>query len=107
MKIEYSKRIGTSKVSHLRDAIRTFSYVFILTSLFQPYRLFLIIILSGLSLNFAVMMFAVIFNMTQALQIGLHIMASLSIIVGSIAINTYSSSKKYLDQLHGKGKYDA
>jgi glycosyltransferase involved in cell wall biosynthesis len=105
MNIEYSKRIGTSKVSHLRDAICTFSYVFILTSLFQPYRLFLIIILFALTLNFTVMLLATLFNMAQSIQIGLHIMISLAIIVGSIAINTYSSSKKYLDQLHDKRKY--
>ncbi len=105
MKIEYSKRIGISKVSHLRDSICTFSYVFILTSLFQPYRLFLIIIFFGLMLNFMVILLAYVFNLAQSLQIGLHIMISLAIIVGSIAINTYSSSKKYLDQLHDKRKY--
>lgn len=102
MDIEYSKRIGASKVSYVRDAIRTFSYVFVLTSLFQPYRLSLIIILLGFVLNLIVMLLSFLFDINQSLQIGLHIMISLAIIVGAMAINTYPSAKKYLDQLHEK-----
>ncbi|MEK6553421.1 MAG: glycosyltransferase family 2 protein [Bacteroidota bacterium] len=102
MDIEYSKRIGASKVSYVRDAIRTFSYVFVLTSLFQPYRLSLIIILLSFVLNLIVMLLSFLFDINQSLQIGLHIMISLAIIVGAMAINTYPSAKKYLDQLHEK-----
>ena len=102
MDIEYSKRIGVSKVSYVRDAIRTFSYVFVLTSLFQPYRLSLIIILLSFVLNLIVMLLSFLFDINQSLQIGLHIMISLAIIVGAMAINTYPSAKKYLDQLHEK-----
>lgn len=102
MDIEYSKRIGASKVSYVRDAIRTFSYVFVLTSLFQPYRLSLIIILLGFVLNLIVMLLSFLFDINQSLQIGLHIMISLAIVVGAMAINTYPSAKKYLDQLHEK-----
>jgi polyisoprenyl-phosphate glycosyltransferase len=100
MDIEYSQRIGTSKVSHIQDAIRTFSYVFILTSLFQPYRMSLIIIMLGLILNLMIMFFSFLLNLNQSLQIGLHFMFSLAIIVGAMAINTYPSAKKYLNQLH-------
>lgn len=100
--IEYAKRIGTSKVSYIRDAVRTFSYVFIITSLFQPYRLSLIIILLTLIINFMIMLLAVLFGLSQSLQIGLHMMFSLAIVVGAMAINTNPSAKIYLDHLHEK-----
>lgn len=102
MDIEYSKRIGVSKVSYIRDTLRTFSYIFIITSLFQPYRLYLIVIILGFVLNLMVMLFSLLLKLTQATQFGLHIMVALAIIVGAIAINTYPSAKKYLDTLHAK-----
>ena len=100
--IEYAKRIGTSKVSYARDAVRTFSYVFIITSLFQPYRLSLIIILLAFILNFVILLFSLFFNLSQSLQIGLHMIVSLAIIVGAMAINTNPAAKMYLDHLHEK-----
>ncbi|MFH0791014.1 MAG: glycosyltransferase family 2 protein [Candidatus Omnitrophota bacterium] len=100
MDIEYSKRIGISKVSYLRDTISTFSYVFILTSLFQPYRLSIMVIILGFILNLMTMFFSFLLNLNQSLQIGLYFMISLIIIVVTMAINTYPTAKEYLNQLH-------
>lgn len=104
MSIEYSSRIGSSKVSYIRDALRTFAYVFAITSLFQPYRLSIIIILIGILLNSMVMMCAFLFNIGYYLQAGLHVIVSLSILIGAIAINTYPIAHLYLDHLHEKRK---
>lgn len=106
MDIEYSKRMGISKVSYIRDAFRTFSYVFILVALFQPYRLSLIFIMLGFVLNLMIMLSSLWFSLNQPIQIGLHITISLTIIVAAMAINTYPSAKRYLELLHEKQKYE-
>lgn len=100
--IEYSKRIGSSKVSYIRDAIRTFSYVFILTNLFQAYRLSLLIILFGAILNILVIILSLILGLMQSVQIGLHVIVSLTIVIGIIAMNTYPTAQMYLDHLQEK-----
>jgi glycosyltransferase involved in cell wall biosynthesis len=102
--IEYARRIGSSKVSYIRDAVRTFSYVFAITSLFQPYRLSLIIIFIGILLNSMVILCALLFDFGYYLQAGLHVIASLSILIGAVAINTYPIAHLYLDHLHEKWK---
>jgi polyisoprenyl-phosphate glycosyltransferase len=104
--VEYSKRIGSSKVSYIQDAFRTFSYVFILTSLFQPYRLSLMIILLGFAGNLMVIGTSAWLRISNATQIGLHITVSLAILIGALSMVTYPVSKKYLDQLHGGNKYE-
>lgn len=74
--IEYSLRIGTSKVSLLRDALRTFAYVLLITNLFQPYRLVLIFLALSVVLNTIILLAFVLGLVSVALQIGLHILVS-------------------------------
>ena len=97
--IPYAKRIGTSKVNYVRDAVRTFSYVFVVTSLFQPYRLALLIIGLGVGLNGLVLLAQGLFHWGPALQFGLHVMVSLAILISALAVNTYPAAHLYLSHL--------
>jgi glycosyltransferase involved in cell wall biosynthesis len=97
--IDYGQRIGSSKVSYVRDAIRTLSYVFIMISLFQPYRLSLVLVLAGLMSNLLIMLVGVILPFGLPWQLGLHVSISLAVIVSAMALNVYPTAKLYLDHL--------
>jgi polyisoprenyl-phosphate glycosyltransferase len=97
--IPYAKRIGTSKVNYVRDAVRTFSYVFLITSLFQPYRLAILMIGLGVTSNFLILLAQWFFHWGPALQFGLHITASLAVLVSAIAANTYPAAHLFLSHL--------
>ena len=97
--IDYAKRIGTSKVSYVKDAVRTFSYVFILISLFQPYRLAILLILFGLLTNAAVLLLPLVAPVSLGGQIGLHILVTLPVLLSGISLIAYPMSKLYLDFL--------
>jgi polyisoprenyl-phosphate glycosyltransferase len=97
--IPYAKRIGQSKVNYIRDAVRTFSYVFVITSLFQPYRLAVLIIALGVLSNFLILLGHWLLHLTPAVQFGLHITASLAILISALAANTYPAAHQYLSHL--------
>ncbi|MFH1060053.1 MAG: glycosyltransferase family 2 protein [Pseudomonadota bacterium] len=79
--IDYSTRVGSSKVSLLRDAIRTFAYVFLITNLFQPYRLVLIFLAMAVVMNLLIMLAGSMAIITTAMQIYLQISASTFVLI--------------------------
>ncbi len=79
--IEYATRVGSSKVSLMRDAMRTFSYVFLITNLFQPYRLTIIFLALGVLLNLLTLLASVLGGLGLAWQIGLHVLFSTFVLV--------------------------
>ena len=99
VEIPYAPRIGSSKVRYIRDAVRTFSYVFVITSLFQPYRLALLIIALGVLSNGLVLLGQGLFHWGPALQFGLHITVSLAMVISAIAANNYPAAHQYLSHL--------
>ncbi|MBI3542007.1 MAG: glycosyltransferase family 2 protein [Deltaproteobacteria bacterium] len=84
--IAYSRRIGRSKVAYFKDALRTFSYVFLIANIFQAYRLSLLFILSGTFLNVAIAALASAGLVSAALQLGLHVAVSLFFVLCLLAL---------------------
>lgn len=97
--IEYFKRVGYSKVSYFRDAIRTFSYVFIITSLFQPYRLAIMLIFIGCLLNGLIMASSPLFHFSSMVGFGLYITASLAVLISAISLSVYPVAKLFLSHM--------
>jgi glycosyltransferase involved in cell wall biosynthesis len=79
--IEYATRVGSSKVKIFRDAFRTFAYVFLITNLFQPYRLVIIFLGLGLLSNGLVFLAAALGLLGTAWQIGMHILSSTFVLI--------------------------
>jgi len=104
--IEYGERIGHSKVAYFRDALKTFSYVFMITSLFQAYRLAAINICLGFILNFLALIVSISIKLSFSTQVGLHITVSLVSLVVAIAMATYPMARYYLEYLHEKRSYE-
>ncbi len=96
---EYKPRIGRSHVRYFRDALMTFSYIFVIVNMFQAYRLSLFVIGVGIFLNAFVWLLAVLAELSAATQVGLHLTACLVIVVGALAMNTYASARSCLGSL--------
>lgn len=101
--IEYGSRIGSSKVAILRDAVRTFSYVFLMANLFQPYRLSMIFLLLGVVINSLVLLAAGLGVLGLAWQLGLHVICSLLTLVCMIGISIMPMTRIFL-RLSAAGK---
>jgi polyisoprenyl-phosphate glycosyltransferase len=99
MDIEYAPRIGKSKVAYVRDAIRAFSYVFIISSLFQPYRMAGIFILLELAINGLITLLGLLLHISWVLPLGLYIGLSLGILIGMLSLIAYPMAKLYLEHL--------
>ena len=84
--IKYDIRIGKTKVSLVRDAFRTFSYVLLMTNLFQPYRLSGVFLLVGLLGNLLVWLGALALGWSGGTQLALHLGVSLSVICAMLAL---------------------
>jgi glycosyltransferase involved in cell wall biosynthesis len=104
IEIEYLKRVGHSKVSYFRDAIRTFSYVFIIASLFQPYRLAIMLIFIGCILNGLIMVCSPLFHFSSVVGLGLYITASLAVLVSAISLSVYPVAKLFLSHMQGQSR---
>jgi hypothetical protein len=59
----------------------TFAYVFLITNLFQPYRLVIIFLAMGALLNLLVMLVAALGGLDAAWQMGLHVLFSTFVLV--------------------------
>ena len=77
--IAYDTRIGKSKVSLLRDTLRTLSYVFLIANLFRPYRLAAVILGAGLLLNLAAWALSLACALSVASLLGLFIAVNLTV----------------------------
>jgi polyisoprenyl-phosphate glycosyltransferase len=104
VEIEYFKRVGKTKVSYFRDAVRTFSYVFIITSLFQPYRLAIMLIFIGCLLDGLIMASNLLFHFSSIIGFGLYITASLAVVVSAISLSVYPVAKLFLSHMQTQSK---
>lgn len=99
--IEYSKRIGNSKVCYVRDALRTFSYVFIIVSMFMPYRLSLFLIFLTMLSNVLIWGLAGLFGLGAATQAGLHMTTCAAMLIVALTMVANPASHSYLKGLQG------
>ena len=98
MPIEYAKRIGNSKVNYFKDAVKTFTYVFSITSILRPYRINMLFVLIAILANALVMVSGLFCPIISAMQVGLHTIISVPLMIASMAVNTYINSRIYHQQ---------
>ncbi|MBF0131751.1 MAG: glycosyltransferase family 2 protein [Magnetococcales bacterium] len=91
--IEYSRRIGRSKVSYFRDAFRTFAFVFAITSVFRPYRINLLILLASFVCNALILFSAYLFPIGGGMQVGLHLFISIPFLIISFSVDSFINSR--------------
>jgi glycosyltransferase involved in cell wall biosynthesis len=94
--IEYATRIGSSKVAILRDALRTFSYVFLMANLFQAYRLAIIFLALGTVSNLLVLLLAGLGVLGLSGQVGLHVIFSLFTLVCMAGVSMMPMTRVFL-----------
>lgn len=99
--IEYATRIGSSKVAILRDALRTFAYVFLMANLFQSYRLSLIFLAVGMLSNLLVLLLAGLGALGIGWQLGLHVIFSLFTLVCMAGISIMPMTRIFLRLVSG------
>lgn len=100
--IEYSVRIGESKVSYFRDAVTAFAYIFRIIALFQPYRLIAITIGAGVILLGLTWAATLIFGLSLATQFFVYSSIFLASFLAVISIGISPLSKLYIDRLQSK-----
>ncbi|MBF0382228.1 MAG: glycosyltransferase family 2 protein [Magnetococcales bacterium] len=102
MPIEYSQRIGRSKVNYLKDAIKTFNYVFSITSILRPYRINMFFIVLAILMNGLVMTASLFSPFVASLQLGLHTIISVPLIIASLSLGAYVNTRIYHYHLNKK-----
>lgn len=98
---EYSKRIGHSKVNYFKDALKTFFYVFSITSILRPYRVNMLFFILAFLLNGLVTIASLFSPLIASMQVGLYTTISLPILIASLAINSYVNSRIFHSQMKG------
>ncbi|MBF0165389.1 MAG: glycosyltransferase family 2 protein [Magnetococcales bacterium] len=101
--VEYSKRIGTSKVHYLRDAVRTFSFIFALSSVLRPYRISQLLLLLAISGNLLIVLFSFLLPLGTAMQIGLHVICSVPLLLIAVAMDIFVNSQVYFSHVRRRG----
>ena len=102
LKIDYSERIGISKVSYFRDAIRTLSYIFMIANFFQAYRttLFILIIFFITSLSW--WFIGILLDIGTTAQIVSHLTIASAFIIASLGLTAMPVAKLFIQALHQK-----
>ncbi|MBF0444933.1 MAG: glycosyltransferase family 2 protein [Magnetococcales bacterium] len=106
MPIEYSQRIGRSKVNYIKDAIKTFNYVFSITSILRPYRINMFFIISAVLMNGFVMISSLFSPFIQSIQLGLHTIISVPLLIASLSLSAYVNTRIYHYHLNKKTSDD-
>ncbi|OFZ53964.1 MAG: hypothetical protein A2428_16320 [Bdellovibrionales bacterium RIFOXYC1_FULL_54_43] len=104
MPMKYDVRIGKSKVAPLRDALKTFSYVFLMANLFQAYRMALIFIFIAIMANLAIAVMAKLFDFSLGVQIGMYSTIVIGILSSLIALNVQPTTKLYVNRIRGSSR---
>ncbi len=100
--IEYSKRIGFSKVSYLGDAITTLKYVFMIANLFQVYRATLLIIALLILINAVFWFVGWLLDFALGTQVAILLTTCTAFIMGGLSMNTAPINQLYVRALHEK-----
>ncbi|MBF0212573.1 MAG: glycosyltransferase family 2 protein [Magnetococcales bacterium] len=103
--IEYSKRIGRSKVNYFRDALRTFNYIFAISSVLRPFRIYLTLALVAIFLNALIFFVLFLFPFSISVQLALHCLVSVPLLIVSFSMSTFVNSRIYYRYLQ-KGRID-
>jgi len=102
LEIDYSARVGLSKVSYFRDAIRTLSYIFMIANFFQAYRttLFLLAIFFATSLSW--WFIGLMLDVGATAQIVSQLTIASSFIISALALTAMPVAKLFIQALHQK-----
>ena len=100
--IEYSERLGKSKVAYFKDAIRTLSYVFMIANHFQVYRLILILLAMYISISIIWWGIGTMLGIGFASQIISHLTIVFGFVMATLALIAMPITKLFIKTLHQK-----